>query len=82
MGNQKNAQKSGRTRTKSSKTAKEKTSTENKQSSDKFVKDLLVRGEAAKPDKKGKLPQDATHVITKENPDGTVEVKRARFKMF
>ena len=49
---------------------------------DRFARDLLVRGEAAKPDEKGKLPPDATHVITKENPDGTAEVRRVRFKLF
>jgi hypothetical protein len=46
-----------------------------------FVQGLLVREEAAKP-VKGKLPLNATHVITKENPDGTAEVKRVRFKTF
>jgi hypothetical protein len=50
--------------------------------SDRFVKDLLVRGEAMKPDKQGKLQLDATHAITKEEKDGTVIVKRARFKYF
>jgi hypothetical protein len=46
-----------------------------------FVQGLLVREEAAKP-VRGKLPLNATHVITKENPDGTAEVKRVRFKTF
>jgi hypothetical protein len=50
--------------------------------SERFRKDLLVRGEAAKPDRKGKLPPDATHAITRKKKDGTVEVKRARFKYF
>ena len=48
---------------------------------DRFVEDLAVRGEAAELDKTGKLPPTATHVITKTNPDGTIEVKRARFKL-
>ena len=48
---------------------------------DRFVEDLAVRGEAAELDKTGKLPPAATHVITKTNPDGTIEVKRARFKL-
>ena len=47
-----------------------------------FVNDLLVRGEAAELGKDGKLPLPATHIIKKKNPDGTVEVKRARFKLF
>lgn len=49
--------------------------------SPRFVRDLLVRGEAAKPDAKGKLPLEATHVITSEQPDGGVTVKRVRFKL-
>jgi len=49
---------------------------------ERFVKDLLVREEAVKPTDSGALPGDATHAITKQNPDGTVEVKRARFKAF
>ena len=47
-----------------------------------FVNDLLVRGEAAERDKSGKLPLSATHVIEKKNPDGSVQVKRVRFKAF
>ena len=50
--------------------------------SERFVNDLLVRGEAAEPTKKGTLPNDATHVITKRNEDGTVEVRRVRYKAF
>lgn len=52
------------------------------QASSRFVKDLLVRQEALVPTKEGKLPQQATHAIVKKHPDGTVEVKRARFKTF
>lgn len=87
---EKAVQKPRRTRTNSPKLAasvkkagaKNKTSAENKKSSERFVKDLLVRGEASIPNRAGKLPLDATHVITKENPDGTVEVKRVRYKAF
>jgi hypothetical protein len=49
---------------------------------DRFVKDLLVRGEAAKLTPDGKLPQRATHVIASENKDGSAVVRRARFKLF
>lgn len=49
--------------------------------SDRFVVDLLVRGEAAKPDRQGKLPLDATHAIVKDK-DGQVTVKRARLKLY
>ena len=47
-----------------------------------FVRDLLTRGEAAELTKDGKLPLSATHVIRNKNPDGSVQVKRARFKLF
>lgn len=49
---------------------------------DRFVKDVLVRGEAVKPTAEGKLPLDATHAVTKENTDGSVEIKRVRYKAF
>ncbi len=45
-----------------------------------FARDLLVRGEAVKPGAKGKLPVETTHVITSEEPDGSVTVKRVRFR--
>jgi len=47
-----------------------------------FLSDLMVREEAAKLTKGGKLPLHATHVITQDNIDGTVKVERARFKTF
>jgi hypothetical protein len=47
-----------------------------------YVRDLLVRGEAAKLDEHGKLPLSATAVITKEHPDGTVDIKEVRKKLF
>jgi len=50
--------------------------------SDRFVKDLQVRGEAAELTPEGKLPLQATHAITRKNPDGSVQVQRVRFKAF
>ena len=50
--------------------------------SQRFVGDLLVRGEAAPRDKQGNVPLHATHVITGKRPDGTPAVKRIRFKAF
>ena len=47
--------------------------------SERFLSDLKARGESAKLTRQGKLPLRATH-IEQENPDGTVEVRRARFK--
>ncbi|HET9164737.1 MAG TPA: hypothetical protein VFP11_01985 [Candidatus Angelobacter sp.] len=50
--------------------------------SQRFVGDLLVRGEAAESDSQGKVPLHATHVIKGKKPDGTADVKRIRFKAF
>jgi polyhydroxyalkanoate synthesis regulator phasin len=47
-----------------------------------FVTDLLIRGEAAERDSAGKVPQQATHAVKKVNRDGSVEVERVRFKTF
>ena len=47
-----------------------------------FVNDLLVRGEARQRDRKGRLPLAATHAIKKQNSDGSIEVERVRFKTF
>lgn len=49
---------------------------------DRFVRDLLVRGEAQELTSEGKLPLAATHKIVKRKPRGTTEVRRARFKTF
>lgn len=46
-----------------------------------FVEGLLVRGEAARPDARGKLPPEATHVIEGETAAGTARVRRVRFKL-
>ena len=50
--------------------------------SERFVNDLLVRGEAVPETPGQRLPLGATHKITKQNEDGSVEVKRVRFKLF
>ena len=47
-----------------------------------FLQDLLVRGEAAPLGAKGKLTADATHVVTGRSANGTLTVKRVRFKAF
>ena len=46
-----------------------------------FVRDVIVRGEAAGLTPSGKLPAGATHVITGGAAD-TATIKRARFKTF
>jgi hypothetical protein len=48
---------------------------------ERFVNDLLVRGEAAGMPSSGKLPLEATHVIEKQNEDGTAAVRRVRYKL-
>jgi hypothetical protein len=56
---------------------------EKTESSRRYVRDVLVRGEAAEPDEEGNLPTDATHVITgDENAEGEVTIKRVRYKTF
>jgi hypothetical protein len=54
---------------------------EDRRATERFLQDLTTRGEAVEIPAGGKLPSQATHVITKKNPDGTVQVKRARFKL-
>ena len=53
-----------------------------------FVRDVVTRGEAAKPDAKGKLPPGATHEIVKPRRGGKGAaadlpvVRRRRFSTF
>jgi hypothetical protein len=47
-----------------------------------FVNDVLVRGEAAPLTSDGKLPLKATHILEKQNEDGSAVIKRVRFKLF
>lgn len=53
-----------------------------KGSSSKFVSDLLIRNEAAERSRDGKVPLNATHVIERKGPDGSVQVKRVRLKLY
>ncbi len=46
-----------------------------------FLEDLAIRGEAVEVPAGKKAPSQATHVITKKNPDGTIQVKRIRYKL-
>jgi hypothetical protein len=52
---------------------------------ERFVEDLLIRGEAAWPDPQGDLPSGATHEIVAEPGDGRSpkppKVRRRRFSM-
>jgi hypothetical protein len=62
------------------KKAKEKT--EEVKAAERFVEDLLIRGEAVLPDEHGDLPPGATHEIEEEPGDGKPpKVRRRRFSM-
>jgi hypothetical protein len=50
--------------------------------SDRFVQDLLTRGEAAPLDENGKLPKGATHVLPKKRGKAPVQPQRARFYLY
>jgi len=47
-----------------------------------FVRGLVERGEAAKPDAVGKLPPGATHEIVGETESGLPVVVRRRFAAY
>jgi hypothetical protein len=72
------------------KTAKEKTDVEAveeakeaEKAAERFVEDLLIRGEAAWPDPQGDLPPGATHEIVADPGDGKPpKVRRRRFSAF
>ena len=64
---------------------KKKTKDESIDSEQRFVGDLLIRGEAEKPLADGELPPGATHKIVEnedENGDTTVQVERERFSLY
>jgi hypothetical protein len=46
-----------------------------------FVRGLMARHQAARPDKDGKLPPGATHEIIGEAENGLPIVRRRRFSM-
>ena len=48
---------------------------------DRFTADVLARGEAVERSADGKVPREATHVVTRD-ASGTLVVKRVRFKAF
>jgi hypothetical protein len=49
---------------------------------ERFVEDLLVRGEAAEADPDGELPRGATHEIVEEREGELPRVERRRFSAF
>jgi len=44
-----------------------------------FIRGLIARGEAARPDPDGSLPKGATHEIIRETQGGLPSVRRRRF---
>jgi len=56
--------------------------TEKTESEKRFVRDLLIRGEAAKPSSGGELPAGATHKIVEDNEEDLPQVERERFSIY
>jgi hypothetical protein len=48
----------------------------------KFIRDVQIRGEAARLDNKGKLPLEATHEIVKGKRGEAPTIQRRRFKLY
>ena len=46
-----------------------------------FVRGVIERGEAAKPDRNGKLPPGATHEIVEEVEGELPKIRRRRFSL-
>ncbi len=51
------------------------------ESEKRFVRDLLIRGEAAKPLPDGELPAGANHKIIENNEEELPQVERERFSV-
>ena len=57
------------------------TTPEEKEAAERFVRDVLIRGEAVRIDKHGELPSGATHEIVKERPGKLPKIERKRFSL-
>lgn len=75
--------------TKRKQSAKKKASTKSRSTKttvedaeEKFVSDLLIRGEAALPDSSGSLPSNATHEIVEEKDGELPTLERRIFKIW
>jgi hypothetical protein len=68
-------------KSKKSGTKKEKEKEKEKTAAEKFVQDVLIRGEAARPDEHGDLPPGATHEIVEECEGEPPKIKRRRFSI-
>ena len=49
---------------------------------ERFVRDAVERGDAARADERGDLPPGATHEIVDEPEGGPPKIRRRRFKVF
>ncbi|HKH49936.1 MAG TPA: hypothetical protein VKM72_35225 [Thermoanaerobaculia bacterium] len=47
-----------------------------------FIESLIATGQAARPDKRGKLPAGATHEIVESDTDNEPKVVRRRFSAY
>jgi len=63
-------------------TLRDQSQASEKETAERFVRDLLIRGEAAKPDQHGKLPAGATHEIVEEREGELPKIERKRFSLF
>ncbi len=70
------------TKTKQKKSRKVVPKTEKTESEKRFVRDLLIRGEAAKPLPDCELPAGATHKIVEDNEEDLPQVERERFSIY
>ena len=72
----------GRKSKKKGKKDEENKAKEAEKAAERFVEDLLIRGEAAYPDPQGNLPPGATHEIVEEPGGGKPpKVRRRRFSV-
>lgn len=67
---------------KTAKTGKPQETEAAEKAAERFVEDLLIRGEAVCPDTQGELPPGATHEIVEEPGEGKPpKVRRRRFSL-
>ncbi len=69
------------TKNKSKKSRNNDPKTGKTESEKRFVRDLLIRGEAAKPLPDGELPAGATHKIVGNDEEDSPQVERERFSI-
>lgn len=68
--------------TKSAKGAGKKTRKPLAPSEKRFVRDVLIRGEAVQPTPSGELPPGATHRIVEDDEEGLPVIERERFSLY